>query len=194
SLRFLQLADARGQLVEEAAVLDGESGGSGQRGEAVQVLLHEAPVLITEVGDGEGADDLAADEQRIGDGRTDLLHALRVQGPANTSRPGGVVVDEPAFARDAGEPQSTLAQLHHLAELARHELMAGPDDEVILAFRLEADESPVGVKELRRLARDQVQALRETQGNEDLLDDLPDELDVTKPLQGLRVQARVVEG
>ena len=64
---------------------------------------------------------------------------------------------------------------------------------MILAFRLEADEGPVGVEELCGFARDQVQPLHEAQGDEDLLDDLPDELDVAQPLPGLRVQARVIE-
>src|SRR5262249_55014718 len=90
-LRLLELAHSPGELVAEAAVLDGWRSRRGESGEAVEVLGDEAAILVTHVGDGESADGLATDEERIGDGGPHRLRALGVEGTLHAARPRGVV-------------------------------------------------------------------------------------------------------
>jgi hypothetical protein len=192
-LRLLQLADARGQLVVEAAVLDGKRGGRRQRRQPVQVLGDEAALILPEVGDRQRADDFPAAHQRIGDGRPKQVAALRREHAAHATRPRGVVVDQHALALRRREPQRPLAHLEELPELTHDEPVTRADDQVILAFGPQADQGEVGIEQLRRLAGDQVQPLLEGERHEDLLDDFADAFDMAQPLTRLLVQARVVE-
>src|SRR6266545_6765679 len=192
SLGVLQLAQARLELGVELAVLDGKRGRDGETGELLHVRGREPPVPTVQA-DRQGPDRLVADHERARDGRLSGLAGICGDDVRLTLAPPRVIIDHdrPRLAhRDRAGP---ALRSEHAPHLALRKLEAGPNHQLPAALVPKRNHRPVGVEELGRLARDEIEPLVEGERNQDLLDNLAERVHIAQSPAGLAIQARVVQ-